>query len=246
MCNTSACFNMMQCCHQHSAAPSFLPTSSENFTQFWLPDILKFDFVVLPSFPLLFRTKCSFLSTVLNLPGAVRGDICYAYLWYFGTGTMFLNHLLSFSWVSGVELITDPYVWAACIRYQHTKLIKDRVNKPSEPFLLIHKSTLQSTAQFFDCMVDTSALTMKLVSGGSTYTMSKVSGCNHEHNKSLGSPIYSFALMQCISVFWGTEDTAFAIHTNGVVHMQSYYVSLTELVALFFRSLTKHVKECVH
>ncbi|XP_067944555.1 SCL-interrupting locus protein homolog [Watersipora subatra] len=76
-------------------------------------------------------------------------------------------------WVSGVELINHPYIWACCIRYMHTTQVRDRVPKPLEPFLLIHKSPLMSSAQYFDCTPDSSSLNYKLVCGGQGFSMDK-------------------------------------------------------------------------
>lgn len=92
----------------------------------------------------------------------VNGSKVYWLPWY------------AYRWVSGVDLVTDPFIWAACVRYMHTSQISDRVPKPSEPFLLIHKSPLMTAPQFFDCVPASSALNFRLASGTHGFSMAKV------------------------------------------------------------------------
>ncbi|CAL1534439.1 unnamed protein product [Lymnaea stagnalis] len=57
-------------------------------------------------------------------------------------------------WVSGVEFVQHPFVWAACLRYIHNANLTDRVCLPPDDFLLIIYSPLHSRPEFYQCVTN--------------------------------------------------------------------------------------------
>uniref|UniRef100_A0A2C9KEM8 STIL N-terminal domain-containing protein n=1 Tax=Biomphalaria glabrata TaxID=6526 RepID=A0A2C9KEM8_BIOGL len=70
-------------------------------------------------------------------------------------------------WISGVEFVQHPFVWASCLRYIHNAFLQDRINLPPEDFLLVFYTTLHSKPEFYQCntVSGTRDLSFKLYSG---------------------------------------------------------------------------------
>ncbi|CAG5121121.1 unnamed protein product [Candidula unifasciata] len=79
-------------------------------------------------------------------------------------------------WVSGVEFLHHPFVWAACLRYIHCTHLQDRVCAPPEEFLLALYRPLQTRPEFYQCASSfgDSCLQFGLSTGHKTINMDKV------------------------------------------------------------------------
>ncbi|CAE1316904.1 STIL [Acanthosepion pharaonis] len=54
-------------------------------------------------------------------------------------------------WVSGVESVCHPFVWASCLRYLCNSNLQQRVCLPPNPFILVLYSRLHTKPDFYEC-----------------------------------------------------------------------------------------------
>ncbi|KAH9489423.1 hypothetical protein Btru_037682 [Bulinus truncatus] len=94
-------------------------------------------------------------------------------------------------WISGVEFVQHPFVWASCLRYIHNSFLQDRVNLPPEGFLLVFYTTLHSKPEFYQCntVSGTKDLNFRLFSGHEVTHIAKAfsSPCDNMTEVDMGS-----------------------------------------------------------
>ncbi|GAB1601715.1 hypothetical protein Ahia01_000449900 [Argonauta hians] len=54
-------------------------------------------------------------------------------------------------WVSGVECVTQPYVWASCLRYVYNNSLNQRVCLPPHRFMLLLYCLRGNKVEFYEC-----------------------------------------------------------------------------------------------
>ncbi|XP_028300381.1 SCL-interrupting locus protein homolog isoform X2 [Gouania willdenowi] len=74
-------------------------------------------------------------------------------------------------WVSGVTHISNPQVWAWCLRFLFGSTLQDRVFSESGSFLLVLFSSTHRRPQFFQCQIQSPQLDFQLLSSSQCVTL---------------------------------------------------------------------------
>uniref|UniRef100_UPI00358FD79B LOW QUALITY PROTEIN: SCL-interrupting locus protein homolog n=1 Tax=Myxine glutinosa TaxID=7769 RepID=UPI00358FD79B len=55
------------------------------------------------------------------------------------------------TWVSGTTTVTNPHVWACCLRFIHSSVLKHRVRLETKAFLLVLFPLMHRQPEFYEC-----------------------------------------------------------------------------------------------